>query len=209
MVLPMDHFRVGTRFCQLYSVSLAWSWIRNSSTFSVLRPFPDLRPFIYFELCTSARVLWTLYFDSRILTLLQIWSSYCSRSIGRSTVLVELKLCPKGRTKIVTKRSKSSLGRSIAEVMRTLGPYSLPCGILKIKFGNFYSLMQSCPGPKWQILLKITIARNHQKIIPIKWQLWHLVGGVAKLFCANRCHKIKRDIKYIKHNNIIILIGYF
>jgi len=44
--------------------TMAPDGVRISSTFSVLRPFSYLRPFLHFVRFTSTRVLRTLYFDS-------------------------------------------------------------------------------------------------------------------------------------------------
>jgi len=74
--------------------------VRISLTFSVLRPFSYLRPFLYFDFSTSSALLRLAYIDLCTSTFCQIWISYCSRSTGRSTRLVEVK------------RSKYSLGRS-------------------------------------------------------------------------------------------------
>mgnify|MGYP006944986874 CR=1 FL=1 len=65
-----------------------------------------VRPFLYFDhfhifdlFCTSTALLqpllWPLYCDSLTSTFCQIWTSYWSRSSGRSTVLVEVKFWSK------------------------------------------------------------------------------------------------------------------
>ena len=69
-------------------------WVRISSTFSVLR-------LAYFDLCTS--------------TFSQIWTSYWSRTTGRSTVLVEVKSV--GRRK--GRRYENGGSTEKIELMRT------------------------------------------------------------------------------------------
>jgi len=74
---------------------------KGRRSFSYLRPLyldlstsSHLLRLAYFELCTSARVLGPF---------LQIWTSYWPRSIGRSTVLVDVKYCQKDLTKVSVK----------------------------------------------------------------------------------------------------------
>ena len=86
-----DHFCTSTFFI--------------SSTFSVLRPFSYLRPF--------------LYFDSLNSRFCQIWSYHWYRSIGRSTVLVEVKFGPKSRSKVKDRRYENGRSTEKVELMRT------------------------------------------------------------------------------------------
>ena len=85
--LYFDHFHNFDLFCT--------STIFITSTFSVLRPFSYLRPFLYFDRYTSTSLLRHLYFDLCTSTFCQIWTSYWSRSTGRSTILVEVKFWSK------------------------------------------------------------------------------------------------------------------
>ena len=74
--------------------------VRISSIFSVLRPFSYLRPFLYFDLSTSSALVRLVYFELCTSTFCQIWTSYWSRSTGRSKVLVEIKFGQKGQSKV-------------------------------------------------------------------------------------------------------------
>ena len=117
------------------------STIFISLTFSVLRP-------LYFDLSTSTSLLRLAYFDFELFTwtslvrplyfdLCQIWTSYWSRSTGRSTVLVEVKFGQKSRSKVQVEvksvgrstekfelmRSQNNLTFIIARCVWTLGPF--------------------------------------------------------------------------------------
>jgi len=87
--------------------------VRISSTFSVLRPFSDLRPFLYFDRSTSTSLLRPLYFDSctstselRTLYLDLVTSTSVLRTFVKSGFLigreaqVEVKFGQKGRSKV-------------------------------------------------------------------------------------------------------------
>jgi len=79
----------------------------SSEVFGTNFGYALVRPFLYFDhfhifdlFCTSTRLLRPLYFD--LLSNMGYWS----RSTGRNTVLVEVKFGQKGRSKVVTKKSK-------------------------------------------------------------------------------------------------------
>jgi len=101
--LPPKRFfkRRASWIVQIYvyqNIMLAKFWVRISSTFSVLWPFSDLEPFLYFDRSISTSLPWNsvlrlayseLFTSNSVLQLFQIWISYWSKSIDQ-TVLVEV-----------------------------------------------------------------------------------------------------------------------
>ena len=90
--------------------------------------------------CTFSYLRSFLYFDSLTSTFCQIWLSYLSRSTGRSTVLVEVKLWQKIEVKFRTnwiRVSKYRKGRRYENVQKSSNR-CVPRKIVtvKIKFSN-------------------------------------------------------------------------
>jgi len=93
-----DHLFWKKKLISIPKIIISIKRVRISSTFSVLRLFSYLRPFLYFDRSTSTSLLRTLYLDSlRSTSVLRhfVKSSYWSTSTGRSTVLVEVKFWSK------------------------------------------------------------------------------------------------------------------